>query len=122
MRIAAILLLCTLAAPTWAADDLADGWTPEGLKEASGGCTNALVADAWENTKRDQKLDPKLEMTPEIREQLQPQIDAFAKLCECTVKKMAKTFGRTAYEKDDGTVEKYTRELVEKGKCKLPKP
>lgn len=115
----AVMLLATAAA---AADKLADGWTPERLKQANAACTDALVAGAWENTKREQKLDEKMELTPEIREQLKPQIAAFDELCACTVRKMAEKFSRKAYEHDDGTVETYTRELVEKGTCKLPKP
>lgn len=121
MRPLAVALVLLLVTAATAADKLAEGWTPDGLKEATGACTNALVDGAWENTKRDQKLDPKLEMSPEIREQLKPQIAAFGKLCECTVRAMAKKYSRTDYEHDDGSVEKYARELVEKGTCKLPK-
>jgi hypothetical protein len=121
MRIVAFLLLSALATPTFAAGKLAEGWTPDGVKEANKACTDALVDGAWENTKRDQNLDPKLEMSPEIREALKPQIAAFGKLCECTVGKLAEKYSRKAYENDDGSVEKYARELVEKGTCKLPK-
>lgn len=120
MRVA-LLVLLTVATTAFAAGKLAEGWTPEGVKEANQACTDALVAGAWENTKRDQQLDPKLEMSPEIREALKPQIAAFGKLCECTVRKMAEKYSRKDYEKDDGSVEKYARDLVEKGTCKLPK-
>ncbi|MCW5891133.1 MAG: hypothetical protein KIT14_11360 [bacterium] len=123
MRVIAFLVASLLASTAAAADKkLAEGWTPEAVKEANVACTDALVDGAWKNTKREQKLDETLALTPEIREQLAPQIKAFGKLCECTVRKMAEKFSRNDYEHDDGQVEKYARELVENGTCKLPKP
>ena len=100
--------------------EYADGWTPEGIKQAIEACTNELVEGAWNNTKKDQGIDADRPLTPELRKQLAPQIEAFHGLCDCTVKHTAKKFGSTAYHKEADAVGRYAQELVKKGTCKRP--
>jgi len=120
MRVASTLaLLMCIAAPV-AAGELADGWTPQALKEANEACTEGFVEGAWENTKQAQGVDPDMKMTPEIRKKLEPKIAVFRALCECTVRETAKKIGRKAYERDNAAVEKIAREVIETGVCKPP--
>ena len=102
------------------AGEYADGWTPEGIKQAVEACTNELVEGAWTNTKKDQGIDPDRPLTPELRKQLAPQLQAFHGLCDCTVKHTAKKFGSAAYHKDADAVGRYAQDLVKKGTCKRP--
>jgi hypothetical protein len=111
------LLVATLPA---AAAEYANGWTELTIDEAVEACTEALVQGAWENTKREQKVDPKRPLTPEIRKQLAPQIEALNRLCECTVKETAKKYGQKDYEKKPDEVQRYTLDLVKRGVCKAP--
>jgi hypothetical protein len=113
----ALLLLGPAAA---FAGEYAAGWTPEGIKQAVEACTNELVEGAWTNTKKDQGIDADRPLTPELRKQLAPQIEAFHGLCDCTVKHTAKKFGSTAYHKEADAVGRYAQELVKKGTCKRP--
>jgi len=113
----ASLLLGPVAA---AAGEYADGWTPDGIKQAVEACTNELVEGAWSNTKREQGIDGDRPLTPELRKQLAPQIEAFRGLCDCTVKHTAKKFGSAAYHKEADAVGRYAQELVKKGTCKRP--
>jgi hypothetical protein len=102
------------------AGEYADGWTPEGIKQAVDACTNELVEGVWNNTKKDQGIDPDRPLTPELRKQLAPQIEAFHGLCDCTVKNTAKKFGSVAFHKDTDAAGRYAQELVKKGTCKRP--
>jgi len=113
----ALLLLGPVAAFAGA---YADGWTDDGIKQAVEACTNELVESAWNNTKKDQGIDADRPLTPELRKQLAPQIEAFRGLCDCTVKNSAKKFGATAYHKDAAAVGRYAQDLVKKGTCKRP--
>ena len=117
-----LLLALILGAAAFAhgADEYADGWTPKGIDEAVGACTEELVDGAWTNTKREQGVDPAKPLTPEIRAQLAPQIDGFRKLCDCTVKASAKKYGREAYKRDGEAVGRHAQELVKRGTCKPP--
>ena len=90
MRTIAALLFGLVAATAHAADGPKPGWTPEALADASAGCTEGLVQGAWDNTKREQGVDPARPLTPEIRKQLAPQIAAMKKLCACAVREAAK--------------------------------
>ncbi|HXJ34308.1 MAG TPA: hypothetical protein VMS22_09765 [Candidatus Eisenbacteria bacterium] len=120
MRRALVLLLLAAASAALASDTYKDGWTPNTIRDAVGACTDALVDGAWENTKRDQGIDPKRQMTPELRKQLEPQIDAFRRLCDCTVRETAKKYGAKDYERQSDVVQRYTVELVQRGTCKGP--
>ena len=112
-----LVLLGPLAAP---AGEYAEGWTPEGIKQAVEACTNELVEGAWANTKREQHIDADRPLTPELRKQLAPQIETFHGLCDCTVKNTAKKFGSAAYHKEPDAVGRYAQDLVKKGTCKRP--
>jgi hypothetical protein len=118
--LAFVFLVLVVAAPVGGAGEYADGWTSKGLEEAVGACTDELVDGAWMNTKREQGVDPAMTMTPEIRQQLAPQIAAFRKLCSCTVHETAKKYGRDAYRRDADAVGRYAQELVKRGTCKPP--
>jgi hypothetical protein len=119
-RCAAVGLILLLAcAPVRAADPSKPEWTPEVLKAESAACTDELVKGAWENTKRDQQLDPGLEMTPEMRKQFAPQIATMAAVCDCAVREAAKKFGRGDVDKPE--FKRFAIETVTTGKCK-PKP
>jgi hypothetical protein len=116
-----IALAClTLAVASAAADaPKAPGWTADALKAESAACTEVLVKGAWENTKRDQGAEPAMEMTPEIRKQLAPQIAGMASLCECAVREAAKKFGPGDGDRLD--FQRYAIDTVQSGRCKLPK-
>jgi hypothetical protein len=113
----ALLLLGSIAA---SAGEYADGWTADGIKQAVDACTNELVEGVWNNTKKDQGIDPDRPLTPELRKQLAPQIEAFHRLCDCTVKNTAKKFGSVAFHKDTDAAGRYAQELVKKGTCTRP--
>jgi len=102
------------------AGEYVDGWTPDGIEQLVEACTNELVEGVWNNTKKDQGIDADRPLTPELRKQLAPQIEAFRGLCDCTVKNSAKKFGATAYHKDAAAVGRYAQDLVKKGTCKRP--
>jgi hypothetical protein len=116
----ALVLPLLLAALPAGAGEYRPGWTPTAIEEAATACTEALVQGAWENTKREQNVDPKKPLTPEIRKQLAPQIKALERLCDCTVKETAKKYGQEDYEKKPDEVQRYTLDLVKRGVCKAP--
>jgi hypothetical protein len=121
MTMRPVLFALLLIAPAAAfAGPYADGWTDEGVAQAVEVCTNELVQGAWNNTKKDQGIDADRPLTPEIRKQLAPQIEALRGLCDCTVKNAAKKFGAAAYHKDTDAVGRYAQDLVKKGTCKKP--
>jgi hypothetical protein len=121
MTMRRLLLTLVLLGPIAAlAGEYAEGWTPEGIKQAVEACTNELVEGAWANTKREQHIDADRPLTPELRKQLAPQIEAFLGLCDCTVKHTAKKFGSAAYHKEPDAVGRHAQDLVKKGTCKRP--
>jgi hypothetical protein len=115
--IAFVLLAGTAAV----AAEYMDGWTPTTLKEAVSACTEELVDSAWKNTKKDAGVNPDAPLTPEIRKEIQPQIDEFNKLCDCVVRESAKKFGEKAYRANDKQIDEYAVQLIDKGTCKAPK-
>jgi hypothetical protein len=106
-----------VAAP--AADKLKDGWTKEAVADASAQCTEALVQGTWENTKRDQGVDPSLPLTEEFRKQLGSEIAAMKKLCACAVREGAKRYTRAEAEAIPADLERAVSESISSGKCKL---
>ena len=94
-------------------------WTADALSMEAAACTEALVNGAWERTKRAQNVDPNMEMTPEIRKQLAPQIASMATVCECAVREAAKKVGRDDADKPEFQL--FAVETVTKGKCKPSK-
>jgi hypothetical protein len=115
-----LVVLAVLGSVAARGAEYAEGWTPDGIKQAVDACTNELVEGAWNNTKKDQGIDADRPLTPELRKQLAPQIEAFHGLCDCTVKNTAKKFGSAAYHKDADAVGRYAQDLVKKGTCKRP--
>jgi hypothetical protein len=115
----AFLLVAGAAA---ASDGLKDGWTKEELESSSAGCTDQLVQGAWENTKRDQGVDPAKLLTPEIRKQLGPQIEAMRKLCACAVREAAKRYSKAEAEKSPKDLDRFVADVVSRGVCKLEQP
>jgi hypothetical protein len=91
-------------------------WSAEELDTEVAACTEALVKGAWENTKRAQDIDPKAELTPEIRKQLAPQIAAMQKVCDCAVREAAKKFGQGDSGKPE--FQRFVVDSVTRGKCK----
>jgi hypothetical protein len=119
MRFASPLLLLA-AAPGLAADAYKDGWTPKALGDAVAACTETLTQGAWKNTLKDQQMDEKTPLTPEIRKKLEPQIAGLKTLCDCTIKATAKKYGKKDYETQPDAMDRYAIELVHAGTCKRP--
>ena len=121
MRRAIAILGVTLASGVmaFAAGPYKAGWTTTDLDQATEGCTGELVQGAWANTKKDQHVDPDMEMTPEIRKQLEPQIKAMRGLCDCAVKEAAKKYDKTDANNPETELARFTADVIKSGKCKL---
>ncbi len=119
MRVALSIALLAACASADAADQLQAGWTPETLATASAGCTEELVKGAWANTKREQGVDPDEPLTPEIREQLAPQIAAMKKLCACAVREAAKRYSKAEADGSPKDLDKFVADVIGRGVCKL---
>jgi hypothetical protein len=91
-------------------------WTAQELDTEVAACTEALVKGAWENTKRAQDIDPKAELTPEMRKQLAPQIAGLQKVCDCAVREAAKKFGQGDSNRPE--FQSFVVDSVTRGKCK----
>ena len=115
----ATLVVVLMAGVVSAAETLKPGWTPAALAEASAGCTEELVKGAWENTEREQGVDAGTPMTAEIRKQLEPQIAAMKKLCECAVRKAAARYGKGEGEASAKELDRFVAGVVARGECKL---
>ena len=114
-----MLAAATPADAAQAADQLKEGWTSEAVADASAQCTEALVQGAWENTKREQGVDPSLPLTDEFRKQLGSEIAAMKKLCACAVREGAKRYTRAEAEAIPADLERAVSESIAAGKCKL---
>jgi hypothetical protein len=119
MRVLVIGLLACAVLPVRAADGSKPGWTPRALDESTAACTEELVRGAWENTKRDQGVDPAKPLTPEIREQLAPQIAAMKKLCGCAVREGAKKYSAAEAKASPKDLDTFVADVVARGVCKL---
>jgi hypothetical protein len=95
------------------------GWTEEAVKSASEECTEALVQGTWENTKREQGVDPSKPLTDEIRKELAPQIASLKKLCACAVREGAKRYTRAEAEAGPADLERAVSESIANGTCKV---
>jgi hypothetical protein len=124
MRAAVAFILVTLAGAASAADapKPKDGWTSDELASATAGCTEQLVQGAWENTKRDQGVDPAKPLTPEIRAQLAPQIEAMKKLCACAVREASKRYSKKEAERSPKDLDRFIVDVIGRGVCKLERP
>jgi len=112
------LLALVLATPA-DAGEMKAGWTPELLASETDDCTEALVQGAWDNTKREQGADAALAMSPEIRKQLEPQIAAMKKLCECAVRAGAERYTKAEADKTPADLDNFVTETIANGTCKL---
>lgn len=120
MRVAIVMFGLVLAsAATVAAGPYKAGWTTKDIDQATEECTGGLVEGAWENTKKEQHVDPAMEMTPEIRKQLEPQIKAMHGLCDCAVKEAARKYDKKDADKSDDELARFTADVIKSGKCKL---
>jgi hypothetical protein len=115
----ALLLVLVLADALDAADELKAGWTPDALSTASAACTEELVQGAWANTRREQGVDADKPLTPEIREQLAPQIAAMKKLCACAVREAAKRYTKAEADRSPKDLDKFVADVIGRGVCKL---
>lgn len=114
-----LIALSLLFGLAFAADDPKAGWTPEALSTASVACTEELVQGAWANTKREQGVDADKPLTPEIREQLAPQIAAMKKLCGCAVREAAKRYTKAEADKAPKDLDRFVADVIARGVCKL---
>jgi hypothetical protein len=119
MRRLALVLIVLAGVPARAADGLKPGWTPRALDDSTTACTEELVQGAWNNTKRDQGVDPAKPLTPEIREQLAPQIAAMKKLCACAVREGAKKYSAAEAKASPKDLDTLVADVVARGVCKL---
>ena len=117
IALASFALLVT--GPAAFAGDLKPGWTAESLASETMDCTESLVQGAWENTKREQKADPALPLTKEIREQLAPQIASMKKLCACAVRAAAEHYSKAEADKTPADLDRFVTDTITKGACKL---
>ena len=118
------VLFLAVAIPATAAEKakkkpLKEGWTEEAVKTASDECTEALVQGTWENTKREQGVDPSKPLTDEIRKELAPQIASMRKLCACAVREGAKRYTRAEAEAIPADLERAVSESIADGTCKV---
>ena len=120
--VVAFLLMISMSTSVRAEGDLKAGWTKKLLDSETEDCTEATVKDAWENTKRDQGVDPSLPLTPEVRKKLAPQIAAMKKLCACAIREAAKRYTRAEAEATPGDLQQFIADTVAKGTCKLERP
>jgi hypothetical protein len=114
----AALLALSLPAPA-VAGELKAGWTPELLASETEDCTQALVEGAWENTKREQGVDPAMPLTSEIRKQLEPQIASMKSLCACAVRAGAERYTKAEADKTPADLHGFVTETISKGTCTL---
>ncbi len=101
------------------AGELKAGWTPQLLASESDDCTEALVQGAWENTKREQGVDPAMQLTSEIRKQLEPQIASMKTLCACAVRAGAERYTKAEVDKSPADLDSFLTETIAKGVCTL---
>ena len=119
MRTILVLVVILIAVRAHGDAGLKAGWTAENLADATSSCSDTLIEGAWANTKREQGVDPAKPMTPEIREQLAPQMAAMRKLCACAVREAAKRYSKAEAEKSPKDLDRFVADTVASGKCKL---
>jgi hypothetical protein len=115
-----VLIACLLPVSAMSAGGgLKAGWTTEAVDGASAECTEALIQGTWENTKREQGIDPSKPFPDEMRKQLASEIAKMKKLCACAVREGAKRYTRAEAEAGPADLERAVSESIEKGVCKL---
>ncbi len=115
----ASLVLAMPPAAHAADSEFKDGWTPKLLASETAECTEATVRDAWENTKRQQGVDPAIPLDEKMRKQLAPEIAAMKKLCACAIRAAAKRYTRAEAEATPSDLQSFIAETVATGTCKL---
>ncbi len=119
IRLVAASLVALLFPVLASAADLKAGWTTEFLASETADCSEALVQGAWDNTKREQGADPAMPLTPEIRKQLEPQIESMKSLCACAVRAGAERYTKAEADKTPADLDSFVTETIAKGTCKL---
>jgi hypothetical protein len=105
-----------VAAP---AGELKAGWTADGLASETIDCTKTLVQGAWENTKREQGVDPTMPLTEEVVKELEPQIASMKKLCACAVRTGAERYTKAEADHAPADLDRFVADTIAKGACKL---
>jgi len=100
------------------AGELQAGWTSALLAAETDDCTKALVEGAWENTKREQGIDPAMPLTSEILKQLEPQIASMKSLCACAVRAGAERYTKTEADKTPADLDKFVADTIATGTCR----
>jgi hypothetical protein len=114
-----VSIVLLTSAPAGADSEIKDGWTPKLLASEAADCTDATVRDAWENTKRQQGLDPAMPLTAKIRKELAPEIAAMKKLCACAIREAAKRYTKAEADASPSDLQSFIAETVAQGTCKL---
>lgn len=99
-----------------------DSWTGDEIASATDGCTEQLVQGAWDNTKRATGVDPTKPLTPDLRTELAPQIEAMRKLCACAVREASKRYSKTEAERSPKDLDRFVADVIARGVCKLERP
>lgn len=123
MRRLPLLAIATIAGASLAtlasAGELKPGWTATALATETTDCTETLVQGAWENSKREQHADPALPLSPEIRQELAPQIAAMQKVCACAVRAAAERYSKADADATPKDLDRFVADTVANGTCKL---
>jgi len=115
----AVVALLALVPPTAAvAGELKAGWTAQLLASETDDCTKALVEGAWENTKREQGVDPAMPLTSDILKQLEPQIASMKTLCACAVRAGAERYTKAEADRTPADLDKIVADTIATGTCR----
>ena len=101
------------------AGELKAGWTAEGLAIETADCTKTLVQGAWNNTKREQGVDPGMPLTEEVMKEIEPQIASMRKLCACAVRAGAEHYTKAEADRAPVDLDRFLADTIAKGACKL---
>jgi hypothetical protein len=105
--------------PESRAGELKPGWTAEVLATETADCTKTLVQGAWDNTKREQGVDPAMPLTEEVMKELEPQIASMRKLCACAVRAGAEHYTKAEADHAPADLDRFVADTIAKGTCKL---
>jgi hypothetical protein len=121
LSLAAVAVALSVAAPCRGAraGELKAGWTADVLATETADCTKTLVQGAWDNTKREQGVDPALPLTEEVMKELEPQIASMRKLCACAVRAGAEHYTKAEADRTPADLDRFVTDMIAKGACKL---
>jgi hypothetical protein len=119
--IMSVAVVLSLAGPCRGAraGELKPGWTANVLATETADCTKTLVQGAWDNTKREQGVDPGMPLTEEVMKELEPQIASMRKLCACAVRAGAEHYTKAEAERAPADLDRFVADTIAKGACKL---